>query len=88
MTIRKVLGTSLLVVGITSAAYGTASAAPAFIDTGSASGSSQAESGTPCNDGWVSPSHGSGTCSHHGGEKGNPHVHHGDGRGHGHSHRR
>lgn len=82
----KILGASVLAVAATGFLYGPASAAPAFIDTGSSGLSSEQDGVTPCNDGTVSPSHGSGTCSWHGGERGNPHVHHGD--GHGHHHRR
>lgn len=83
----KILGASMLAVAATGLIYWPANAAPAFVDTGSSGISSEQGGGTPCNDGTVSPSHGSGTCSHHGGELDNPRVHHGDGRGHGH-HRR
>jgi hypothetical protein len=38
-----------------------------------------AQAQTACNDGTYSSSSGSGTCSHHGGEYGNSHVHHGRG---------
>ncbi|MGW4125663.1 hypothetical protein [Nocardia sp. NPDC004711] len=81
MTINRMIGAFLLSVAATGALYGTATAAPAGIDSGSAgSGSDDGSSGggTLCNDGTSSPSTGPGTCSHHGGEaKNKGHVHHG-----------
>lgn len=87
MKLRKLFGTTAIAVAVTGALYGTATGAPANIDSGSAgSGSASGSSddgGTLCGDGTVSPSTGPGTCSHHGGEQKNQgHVHHGGG-GHG-----
>ncbi|NKY87759.1 hypothetical protein [Nocardia veterana] len=87
MKLRNLIGTAAVAVAATGALYGTASATPSYIDSGSAgSGSADGASdggGTLCGDGTVSPSTGPGTCSHHGGEQKNQgHVHHGGG-GHG-----
>ncbi|MQY20506.1 hypothetical protein NRB20_36110 [Nocardia sp. RB20] len=92
MKLRRLIGVALMGVAATGALYGTASAIPVAVDTGSASGSADGSAdgssggGTPCNDGTSSPSTGPGTCSHHGGESKNEgHVHHGGG---GYSHHR
>ena len=51
----------------------------ALVATTVAIGCEGASAQTYCNDGTYSGSSGSGTCSHHGGEYGNNHVHHGRG---------
>lgn len=87
MNFSKLIGTALITVAATGAFYGSAGAAPALINsgsagTGSADGSADGSSGggTLCNDGTSSPSTGPGTCSYHGGEaKNKGHVHHGGG---------